>query len=226
MRTSRAISSTRCAIADSVRRRSGARRGNARFSATVRCGYSEYCWNTKETSRAAGSSRVTSRPSIVTVPAAGRSSPATKRSSVVLPAPVGPSSTMNSPSGIVRLTSSIAAIGPNRLVTRSISTSATGGSNAAAGAHLSGGPFEQRAAQRAARDDVEHDRTVVGEVQADRFARLHANRGRDSGFHPAVLGVDRDDLKRAHVFGAEHAAAHAAVGRQPHVLGANAEREL
>src|SRR5436190_681850 len=33
-------------------RRAGERSGNARLSYTVRCGYSEYCWNTNVTSRA------------------------------------------------------------------------------------------------------------------------------------------------------------------------------
>ena len=41
---------------------------------------------------------VTSRPPITTLPRSGRSSPAISRSVVVLPAPVGPSSTTNSPS--------------------------------------------------------------------------------------------------------------------------------
>ena len=50
----------------------------------------------------AGGSPVTSRPSIKTMPASGRSRPATSRSVVVLPAPLGPSSTMNSPSLMVK----------------------------------------------------------------------------------------------------------------------------
>src|SRR5664279_3742539 len=133
------------------------------------------------------------------VPASGRSSPATKRSSVVLPAPVGPSNTMNSPFGIVKLTSSSAVTAPNRLVTRSMTTSATGAPGADQGAHLRGGPRVQVAAQRAARDRVEHDRTIVRETQADRFARVRADRRGDPRLDPAVVGVDGDDLQRAHV---------------------------
>ena len=52
----------------------------------------------------------TSRPPMSIVPPSGRSSPAISRSVVVLPAPVGPSSTTNSPSAMCRSRSSTAAI--------------------------------------------------------------------------------------------------------------------
>ena len=56
------------------------------------------------------SSRAVSSPPIETVPASGISSPAISRSVVVLPAPVGPSSTKNSPSAMVSVSSSTARV--------------------------------------------------------------------------------------------------------------------
>src|SRR5690349_24505348 len=58
------------------------------------------------------------------VPLSGRSSPAISLSVVVLPAPVGPSSTTNSPSLITRSRSLIATVSPKLLVTPRIWTSA------------------------------------------------------------------------------------------------------
>src|SRR3954451_25489545 len=78
----------------------------------------------KVTSRAAGGSFVTSRPPIDTRPRSGRSSPATSRKVVVLPAPVGPSSTTNSPSATVRVRSPTAAFRPKLLLTESSRISA------------------------------------------------------------------------------------------------------
>ena len=57
---------------------------------------------------------VTSSPPITTLPAETCSSPAIIRSSVVLPQPDGPTSTMNSPSPISRLTSSTALTSPGK----------------------------------------------------------------------------------------------------------------
>ena len=56
------------------------------------------------TPRFAGSSRVTSRPLIVTRPELIGSRPAMARSSVDLPQPEGPTMTRNSPSSTARLT--------------------------------------------------------------------------------------------------------------------------
>jgi hypothetical protein len=60
---------------------------------------------------------VASRPSISTVPASGRSSPAITRSRVDLPLPLGPSRAVSEPLGISTDTSSSAAKSPNRLDT-------------------------------------------------------------------------------------------------------------
>ena len=53
--------------------------------------------NAYDQSRSAGTASVTIRPWISTLPLSGRSRPAIRRNVVVLPAPVGPSSTTNSP---------------------------------------------------------------------------------------------------------------------------------
>src|SRR5438128_787190 len=101
-------------------------------------------------------------------PASGVSRPATSRSSVVLPAPVGPSSTTSSPSGIARLTSFSASTSPKRLVTRSMTISAMEGS------------FEEAAAQGAAGDGVEHHDAIVLEGEAQLLADVRPGRGRDA----------------------------------------------
>src|SRR5882672_1051093 len=110
-----AISSTLRLTAASSVRRNGERNGNAMLSYTVRCGYSEYCWNTKAQSRRAGWAAVTSTPSIATWPASGVSRPAINLNVVVLPAPLGPSRTKNSPSAICRSRLSTARTAPKRL---------------------------------------------------------------------------------------------------------------
>src|SRR5215207_8346487 len=72
------------------------------------------------TSRRAGASFVTSRSAIRIVPPVIGSSPPIERSRVVLPQPEGPTRTMNSPSPMVRLTSSTATTpDPNSLRTSS-----------------------------------------------------------------------------------------------------------
>src|SRR5215212_5361295 len=73
-----------------------------------------------------GGQVVMSWPPIKMRPASGISSPARQRSRVVLPQPLGPNSTINSPSAIVRLTPSTAGTLPNIFTTRSITISATG----------------------------------------------------------------------------------------------------
>ena len=60
----RDLAHARASISAAGMRRAGERSGKARLSNTDRCGYSEYCWNTKATSRAAGVASVTSRPPI------------------------------------------------------------------------------------------------------------------------------------------------------------------
>ena len=65
-------------------------------------------------SRSAGSSLLTTRPPMSISPPVISSSPATMRSSVLLPQPLGPTMTMNSPSGMSALTPWITftALGP------------------------------------------------------------------------------------------------------------------
>ena len=50
--------------------------------------------------------------------------------------------------------------------------------------------------------------------------------GGDARLHRAVLGVDRDDLRGAEIFGAEHRAAQRARVVEPHMLRPDAERQL
>src|SRR5919199_4478764 len=77
-------------------------------------------------SRSAGSSRVTSRSPIRIRPEVTFSRPPIERSSVVFPQPDGPTSTRNSPSPIVRLTSLTArTFVPNAFVTWSRTISPT-----------------------------------------------------------------------------------------------------
>src|SRR5882762_647813 len=212
--TRRATSSTRLLISLSGIRRAGARSGNARLSNTVRCGYREYCWNTTDTLRCAGGSSVTSRSSNKMFPASGLSSPAIRRNNVVFPAPVGPSSTTNSPFGTVRLMSLFASASPKRLVTRSTVTSATGR------------PLEQTALERASRHGIEHHETLRVEVEPDGLPDAHALARCDARLQLAMFSVDRHDLHGAHVLDAEHLTTHFAPVADPHMLRPHAERQL
>src|SRR5690242_8478871 len=133
------------------------------------------------------------------LPASGVSSPATSLRSVVLPAPVGPSSTTSSPSGIARLTSFNASTSPKRLVTRSMPISAMDGS------------FEEVALERAPGDGLEHDQPRMVEGEPDPFADASLDRGGEPRLHTPVVRVHRDHLHRAHVLDAEHLAADAAL---------------
>src|SRR5258708_5467702 len=109
------------------------------------------------------------------MPASGLSRPATRRSNVVLPAPVGPSSTTNSPFGIVRLTSLAASTSPKRLVTGSMTTSAMPDL------------LEQPALQGATRDGIEDHEAFFHELQSHQLAQPYPVRRRNPGFHRAVL---------------------------------------
>src|ERR1700686_1647119 len=128
------------------------------FSNTVRCGYSEYCWKTKATSRSAGASPVTSRPPIRIEPLSGVSSPATRRNVVVLPAPVGPSNATNSPCPTVSDNSLTACTALNAFETALISTSAMRPS------------LMQRGAYRPAGRFVEDRQRIGPEVEPDALA--------------------------------------------------------
>src|SRR5689334_6136700 len=71
--------------------------------------------------RSAGSSSVTSAPSMRMLPTSALSKPAITFSSVVLPEPLGPRMVTNSPAATARLTSASAATSPKDLLTASMS---------------------------------------------------------------------------------------------------------
>src|SRR6185369_7517382 len=120
-------------------------------------------------------------------PASGRSSPAISRKVVVLPAPVGPSRTMSSPSAIVRLRSPTATTSPNRLLTRSRTTSAMAGS------------LMQRAPDGTAGRDVEHRQPLRPQPEPDDLAGTSRRRGGDAGPDLPMRGVDDHDLRGAEI---------------------------
>src|SRR5947199_3258057 len=184
----RATSSTFLRISASGTRRIGARSAKAMFSNTERCGYKEYCWKTKATSRSAGASPVTSRPLIRTDPLSGASSPATRRKVVVLPAPVGPSSATNSPSATFSDSSLIAGVPLNALETALISTSAMRAS------------LMQCGADRLAGCLVEDRQCIGPEVEPDALSCPEAHTGGRPGLECAVARRHGHDLRGAEVF--------------------------
>src|SRR4051794_21003541 len=183
----RATSRTLARISASGTRRIGARSAKAMFSNTVRCGYSEYCWNTKATSRSAGASPVTSRPPIRIEPRSGISSPAIRRNVVVLPAPLGPSSATNSPSPTVSDRSLTASVLLNALETALISTSAMRAS------------FMQRGADRPARRLVEDRQRIGPEVEPDILPGPERHAGRRPGLERPIARRHGHDLRRAEI---------------------------
>src|ERR1700704_5965033 len=209
----RATSSTFLRISASGRRRIGARNEKAMFSNTVRCGYSEYCWKTKATSRSAGASLVTSRPSIRIEPLSGISSPATRRNVVVLPAPVGPSSATNSPSPIFSDRSLIACAPLNALETALISTSAMRAS------------LMQRGADRPAGCLVEDRQCIGPEIEPDALSGPKAHAGGYPGLERAVAGRHGRDLGSAEILRTIDLAAHHATIGETHMFGSDAEDE-
>src|SRR5262245_33851808 len=118
-------------------------------------------------SRSRAGTSFTTRPSIARVPAVIVSSPAIMRRVVDLPQPDGPSSTMNSPSETVKLTSSTAGVAApgKRLVTPSSLTTATRESSAdGAGRHALDDPLGE--------EDVDHDH---GDDRDHHASRDHAH---------------------------------------------------
>src|SRR5262245_10815710 len=110
-------------------------------------------------SRSFAATSFTTRSSIASVPEVIVSSPAIMRRVVDLPQPDGPSSTMNSPSETVRLTSSTAAVAApgKRLVTRSRRTTATRDPSAdGAGRHALDDLLGEEDVDRDHRDDRDH----------------------------------------------------------------------
>ena len=93
--TRRRSRSTACDRAGSETRRTSS--GKPMLAAALRCGMSEMSWKIIATSRFAVGNRVTSSPSISTLPDSGCSRPATTRSRLVLPLPDGPTRARISP---------------------------------------------------------------------------------------------------------------------------------
>ena len=136
------------------------------------------------------------------VPASGRSRPATRRSVVVLPAPVGPSSTMNSPSAMSSDRSRTARTSPKRLVTPERRPQPCAAS-----------VVQRRCAMRG-RMRVEQRQPLGAERESHVLAdALPASAGQPR-LDLAVRGVHRDDLGRAEIFGAEDLARAAARRRR------------
>ena len=114
-------------------------RPNAMFCATVMCGNRAYDWKTVFTRRRQTGTSSMRCPRRVIWPASGDSSPAMQRSRVVFPHPDGPSSTMNEPSAMSRLTESSASTCPPSGVWKVFVTSRT----LSAGAEASKGSSER-----------------------------------------------------------------------------------
>ena len=96
-----------------------------RFSSTVSAGIRAECWCTvprPSSSATRGESIAVVTPSILIVPASGRTRPDRMPMSVDLPAPFSPSRQWTSPPRTVRLTSSFASTPGYRLVIPTIST--------------------------------------------------------------------------------------------------------
>src|SRR3979411_698592 len=210
----RATSSTFLRISASGTRRTGARNEKAMFSNTVRCGYSEYCWKTKATSRSAGASPFTSRPSIRIEPLSGISRPATRRNVVVLPAPVGPSSATNSPSPTLSDRSLIACAPLNALQTALISTSAMRAS------------LMQRGADRPAGRSVEDRQCVGPEVEPYALSGPDAHTSGRPGLDCAVARRHGHDLRGAEILRTIDLAPHHAAIGETHMFGPDTEDKI
>src|SRR6476620_3657347 len=210
----RATSRTLARISASATRRIGARNAKAMFSNTVRCGYNEYCWKTKATSRSAGASPVTSRPPIRIEPWSGVSSPAIRRNVVVLPAPVGPSRATNSPSPTVSDRSLTACVFLNALETALISTSAM---------HAS---LMQYGANRPAGRLVEDRQRIGPEVEPDILSGPKRHAGGRPSLECAIARRHGDDLRRAEILGPIDLAPHGAAIGETHMLGPDPENEI
>src|SRR6478609_6361217 len=209
-----ATSCTFARMSASGTRRIGARNAKAMFSNTERCGYSEYCWNTKATSRSAGASPVTSRPPIRIEPWSGISSPAIRRNVVVLPAPVGPSKATNSPSPTVNDRSLTACVFLNALETALISTSAMRAS------------LMQRGADRPARLLVEDRQRIGPEIEPDILSGPERHAGGRPGLECAIARRHGHDLRRAEILRSIDLAPHDAEIGETHMLGPDPEDEI
>src|SRR6202050_315433 len=164
-------------------------------------------------SRVPGGSCVTSRPSIEIEPASGRSRPVTSRSVVVLPAPLGPSSTTNSPSLMANDKSRTASIDPKRWLTWQSATLAMACASVA------------RRPDRRTGPRVEQRKRVGAKRQPNDLADLHRQARRQPSFDLTLLGVDSDDLRGAEIFRAEHAAAHRRSVSKADVFGTHTQHQ-
>src|SRR4029077_12770769 len=113
---------------------------------------------------------------------------------VVLPAPLGPSSTMNSPSFTAKESSRTASIAPKRLLTFCKVTSAMASNSRACGR-------DRRTAAR-----IEQRQAFGAEGESDRIADLRRQIRRQARGHATIGRVDRDDLGGPEIFRAEHPA--------------------
>src|SRR5437588_2556788 len=148
------------------------------------------------------------------LPASAFSSPAMRRSVVVLPAPVGPSSTMNSPSATASERSLTAATLPKRLLTPLSKTSAKDAS------------FMQRAADCPTRGLIKHGQPLAHQRKPDLLARRHFDTCREPRLDLALRNTDGDDLRRSEIFGAEDLATELRSIIEPDVLGPRAQNEM
>src|SRR5579871_4957834 len=149
-----------------------------------------------------------------TLPRSGFSSPATRRSVVVLPAPVGPRSTMNSPSAMWSESSATAWRSPKRLAIPESTTSAMQR------------PLHQRRAQRSAARAVEQREPFGAEGEAYLLPAPDWSLGRHPGAQAAMGGRKGNDLGRAQIFGAQHFAPHGTSIGEAHVFWPNAQDQV
>src|SRR5688572_4841462 len=146
-------------------------------------------------------------------PCSGFSRPAIRRSVVVLPAPVGPSSTTNSPSWMVRSMPVTAVTSAKRFSTCSRRTSAMG--------H----PFIQGGPDSAAALLVKQGEPARGQAQADILARPYLAGRLGARLHLAEWRVDRHDLVRPKVFAAIDRAAQGRVVVEGDMLRPHPQRQ-
>src|SRR6476646_1056767 len=167
-------------------------------------------------SRVPGGSRVTSRPSIKTEPASGRSRPVTSRSAVVLPAPLGPKRTTNSPSFTTSERSRTASTWPKRLL---ICRRETLAMSCALLAHR----WRDRRLNRHSGFGIEQAQGTEAECETHCLADLHWRARRQPRLDRALLGHDGDDLSRSQILGPEDTAAQRGRVREPDVLRTNTQ---
>src|SRR6476661_7435335 len=162
-------------------------------------------------SRVPGGSLVTSRPLMEMEPLSGRSRPLISRSVVVFPAPLGPSSTTNSPSLMVSDRSQTASTVPKRLLTRRRLTLAIAAAPMACCLDCS-------AALR-----IEQCQASRLERQAYRLTDLYRRARCQSRLDATLFGVDGNDLGRSEILGAEDATTNRCGVRKSDVLGTHAQ---